>query len=213
MTGGIGESGGIGELGIGAGWIGDVPAFDFAATVISQYANSPTLLQLIANFSDYVDPSYNLESFFDLIWNVDTAVGYGLDVWGRIVGVTRVLQVANTSNFGFQGPSGASGDPFNVSPFYAGAAVTSNFSLTDNAFRTLIFAKALANISDGSIPAINQILLNLFPGQGNCYVTDNQNMTMQYVFAFQLTPVQLAIVAQSGVLPKPVGVAATIVQL
>jgi hypothetical protein len=188
------------------------PAFDFNATVISQYANSPTLLQLIENFDTYIDPTVNLQGFFDLIWNVDTAIGYGLDVWGRIVGVVRALQVQTVSNFGFSGPSGASGDPFNVSPFYNGQSFTSNYNLTDDAFRTLIYAKALANISDGSIPALNQILLNLFPNLGNCFVADNGDMTMSYVFTFHLTPVQFAIVSQSGVLPKPSGVSATVVQ-
>ncbi|WP_415752057.1 DUF2612 domain-containing protein [Mesorhizobium sp. B2-1-8] len=36
-------------------------------------------------------------------------------------------------------------------------------------------------------------------------------MTMTYSFAFQLTPVELAIVQNSGVLPKPTGVKASIV--
>jgi hypothetical protein len=34
-------------------------------------------------------------------------------------------------------------------------------------------------------------------------------MAMTYVFGQDLTPVELAIVAQSGVLPKPVGVSVT----
>ena len=83
--------------------------------------------------------------------------------------------------------------------------------------------------------------MNLFPGQGNAYVTEgmatghyfgfaesnsavgfNQapfysgqiitTMKMTYTFDFQLSNVQLAIVQQSGVLPKPTGVEATIVQ-
>jgi len=29
------------------------------------------------------------------IWNIQTARGVGLDIWGRIVGVTRVLQVSS----------------------------------------------------------------------------------------------------------------------
>jgi Protein of unknown function (DUF2612) len=36
-------------------------------------------------------------------------------------------------------------------------------------------------------------------------------MTMTYTFAFQLSPVELAIVTQSGVLPKPTGVLASVV--
>ncbi len=187
--------------------------FDWFKTVISQYANSDILLQLIENFDECVDQNANMQAFYDLIWNVDTAVGYGLDVWGRIVGVNRVLSVQTSPYFGMLGPIAASGDPYDVSPFFAGGKLTSNFALTDAAFRQLIFAKALSNISDGSIKSINQILINLFgSANGNAYCTDGLNMTMSYHFNFVLTPVQAAIIGQSGVLPKPVGVLASIVQ-
>ncbi len=204
----------IGSFAIGISPIGDIPAFDYWLTIISQYANSPILTQLIANFSAYVDQAQNLDAFYDYMFNVATAQGYGLDVWGAIVGVSRTLHIVGTQKYlGFAEATTLSADPFGQSPFYSGAPVTSNFNLSDNAFRTLIFAKALANISDGSIKSINQILLNLFPNRGNCYVTDGLNMTMTYTFAFKMSSVELAIVSQSGVLPKPTGVSATIVQL
>ena len=203
----------IGNFIIGVSPIGDIVPFDYWDTIISQYANSPILTQLIANFDDYVDQTINLQNFFDFIWNVDTAQGYGLDVWGRIVGVTRILNVgAGALYLGFEEATTLSAFGFNQEPFYAGAPVTTNFSLSDDAFRVLIFAKALANICDGSTKAINQLLLNLFPNRGNCYVTDGLNMTMTYTFNFALTPVEQAILGQSNVLPKPVGVSATIVQ-
>jgi hypothetical protein len=186
---------------------------NYEQTIIAQYANSPTILQLIQNMNFYLDPTTNIDNFYDLMWNVATAQGYGLDVWGRIVGVGRVLQVSGGSNFGFSGPSGTSGDPFNISPFYSGAGLTSNYALSDDAFRTLIYAKALSNICDGSIPAINQLLLNLFPGQGNCYVADGENMTLTFTFNFALTPVEAAIVGQSGILPKACGVASSVSHL
>lgn len=190
---------------------------NWSDTIISQYANSPTLVQLIVNLNQYIDPNANLDQFYDLIWNVDTAIGYGLDVWGRIVGVGRVLQVASGIYFGFAEAGDATSEsPFNSGgPFYSGGATTGNFALSDDAFRLLIFAKALSNITNGSIPAINQILLNLFPNRGNAWVTDGQNMTMTYTFHFSpiLSPVEFAIVSQSGVLPKPVGVSATVVQV
>jgi hypothetical protein len=44
-------------------------------------------------------------------------------------------------------------------------------------------------------------------------VIDNNNMTMTYYFTFLLTAVEAAIVSQSGILPKPVGVLATVVQV
>lgn len=203
-------SDGIGKFTIGVSAIGSSPPdFDPLRTVISQYANSPTLLQLVENFAGYVDQSANLDAFFDLVWNVDTAEEWGLDVWGRIVGVSRVLRVAAGNYFGFE-EAGAS--PFNVDAFYNGAQTTGNFALSDQAFRVLILAKALANISDGSVPGINQILINLFPGRGNCYVTDGPGKAMTYTFEFPLTPVEFAIVATSGVLPRPSGTPATVVQ-
>lgn len=146
---------------------------DFDRTVISQYSNSATLCQLIENLNTYIDPAADLQRFYDLIWNVDTAVGYGLDVWGRIVGVDRVVKVPSTKYFGFAEAGSFDSDPFDQAPFYNGDLLTEAISLNDEDFRRLIFAKAAANITDCSIPALNQMLLNLFPGRGNAYVADD----------------------------------------
>jgi len=200
---------GIGQFVIGVSPIGDIP-FDYRKTIISQYANSPILTALINNDAAYLLQTENLDAFFDDIWNVLTAQGYGLDVWGRIVGVSRTLQITVGDWFGFdQGVPGA--DTFGQGSFFSGQALTDSFQLADDPYRRLILAKAAANITNGSIPAINQILLSLFPGRGNCYVTDDGDMTMTYTFDFPLSPVELAIVQNSGVLPKPVGVSASVV--
>lgn len=214
---------------------------DFPKTIISQYATSHRLTKLITDLNEYIDPSVNLEAFYNLIWNLDTAVGYGLDVWGRIVGIGRVLTISTPdAYFGFDEAVDSAG--FNQASFYSGQPTTHNYSLTDEAYRNLIYAKAAANITDCSIPAINTILRNLFPGRGNCYVTDGRNvpgiayfgfneaqdtagfnqasfvdfapalpgnMTMVYVFNFTLEPYEIAIVTNSGVLPKPTGVLAS----
>jgi hypothetical protein len=202
----------IGSFQIGVSPIGDIPPFDVWDTIISQYANSPIISQLCVNMALYLDPTRDFDAFFDTIWSVDSAIGLGLDIWGRIVGVQRVLHVPDgTTYLGFE-EAGSQAQPFNQAPFFSGASLTNNFILSDTAFRTLIFAKALANISDGSIPAINQLLRNLFPNRGNCYVIDNLDMTMTYQFNFILSPVEAAIFEQSGVLPKPTGVLANVVQ-
>ena len=184
---------------------------DFDRTIISQYSSSPVICQLITNLNSVIDPNYNLQNFYDLLWNIDTAVGYGLDVWGRIVGIGRVIKISSGRFFGFEEANSAVITGFNVAPFYNGQPTTSNFTLADESYRLLIFAKAAANITDGSIPAINQILLNLFPNRGNCYVTDGLNMTMTYTFSFPLQPFELSIVENSGVLPTPSGVLASVV--
>lgn len=196
---------------------------DFRQTIISQWANSPTLVQVITNINAWIDPSVNIDAFYDDMWNIETAQGYGLDVWGRIVGVTRVLHVAATAFFGFEAPSGgtgnASGVGFNQAPFFSkGASATSNFALLDDPFRALILAKAMFNICNGTIPAINQIMINTFgpsgplPVAGNSYVADLGGMAIAYTFSSVLDPVQEAIVFQSGVLPRLTGVATSVVQ-
>lgn len=173
-------------------------------TILAQFANSPSLRTIIEGFNQAVDPRALTDAWYDSVWNPQTAVGWGLDVWGRIVGVSRVLQVANTGFFGF---SEAVPDSltFGEGVFYSGFGASSNFSLTDDAFRRLIFAKAAANIWNGSITGLNAILMILFGDKGQCYVTDNQDMTITYVFGFTPTPVDRSIIG-SGILPRPCGV-------
>lgn len=225
----------LGLFSIGISALGDIPAFDWRKTIASQYANSPRLLQVIASIAASFDQTENLGNFFDLVWNVDTAVKAGLDVWGRIVDISRSLQIASDEWFGFDEAGDAFG--FEQAPFWPGAAFTTTYRLDDEPYRRLIIAKAMANISDGSVPSINAILMYLFFGRGNAYVQDGQVfsffgfseslnavgfdqspfyngqsvpwMSISYVFDFPLTPIDYAII-NSGVLPRPAGVATSI---
>ena len=183
----------------------DAPFFDVNQTVLSQYANSPILLELIDGFSRWLDPQSRFDAFYSLVWDINTAQGWGLDVWGRILGVGRVLQVPSGEYLGFE--QQAEAQPLGHGIFFRGTRATQNATLTDAAYRDLLLAKAALNVTDASIPAINQILLNLF---GDGYVRDNLDMTMTYVFSAPLDPVETAIVFSSGVLPKPCGVSATV---
>lgn len=189
-----------------------VPAFDVDVTVISQYANSPTIIRLVENMAEYLDPRTNFEQFYNFVWNVDTAKGFGLDIWGRIVGVSRLLQLGNSGQpFGFENAD----IPFDWQNFGGGTFFTggsgSSVILADDPYRVLILTKALANITATTSQALNKLLRNLFPGRGACFVRDNLDMTMTYVFKFTLTPIEFAILTQSGVMPHPAGVGFNVV--
>lgn len=150
-------------------------------TIISQFANSPAITKMIQNMNAYIDPRADIDNFYWFVWNVDTAQGFGLDIWGRIVDVSREL-LQNT-------------------------AVAND----DDAFRELIMLKALSNISESTSPAINQLLTNWMSGRGRCYVTDRGNMEMVYVFEFLLQPFEIAIIQQSGIFLRPAGVGGIII--
>ena len=152
---------------------------NYRDTIISQYAQSPVINATIGAINDWIDPASLIDNFIFNVWNLNTATGYGLDVWGRIVGVGRVLKVTVGERYlGFNQQTSIEVDPFNTSPFYSGQQINNNFILSDDGFRTLIRAKALSNICDGSIPGINAVLLKLFAGRGNAYVTNGLDMTM-----------------------------------
>jgi len=204
---------GIGQFAIGASAIGDSP-FVWKDSVYSQYANSPVILQWLDYFSQWVDANDVVDMFYDLLWNVDTAQGYGLDVWGRIVGVNpgRVIPINPTKYLGFEEAGGTANDNYGHAIWYSGQPFGGNTTLTDDAFRQVILAKAAANIWDGSILGLNKILRTLFPGQ-NCYVTDGLDMTMTYTFTVPLSPIQITLVTISNVLPRPCGVSTTLVQM
>ncbi len=164
-------------------------------TLISQYSASPTLRALVVNVDEYLDPRADLDTFYDFVWNVDTAEGFGLDTWGKIVNVGRLLNVpCETPNPG-------------MFPFTGGT-----YALTDEQYRVVIFTKALTNITNGSAASINQVLQNLFAGRGRTYVLDLGNMAMQYTFEFYLEPFEYVMLSNGGVAPRPAGVLVSINQ-
>lgn len=187
---------------------------DVEKTIISQYGNSATISKLITNMNEYLDPRTDFDNFYDFVVNIDTAQGFGLDIWGRIVNISRDLLVPETPlYFGF-GEALPGSYPFNEQPFYPGIeAATQTYRLTDDAYRQLILVKALANISATNAPSINQFLQNWFIDRGRCYANDLGDMQLRYTFEFLLTPYEFAIMTQSGALPRPAGVYATIINL
>lgn len=177
-----------------------------------QYAASTRIKQLITYHTDYFSASW-VDEFYDVVWNVDTAQGFGLDVWGRIVAIEdgRYLPIVVGNNFGFNDAALQSWLPFGQGALYDGTPQTQTYELADQAFRTLILTKAMANISDCTMPGLNRVLQNLFPGRGRCWVNDLHSMTIRYVFEFDLEPWEKSVI-RNDKLPRPGGVLATVLQ-
>ncbi len=181
---------------------------NLAQTILAQYANSPTLMALLANFNANLDPSSNINNFYSEIWDLQTAQGYGLDLWGRIVGVNRLITLPSSlqANLGFF--ESHSEQPFGQAPFFNGITPSSFYELTDTQFRALIQTKALSNLAGGDARSINAVLQAIFGSYGPAYVSEVGAMTMYIVFEFLLSPLQQSILLQAGIIPRPAGVQA-----
>lgn len=176
---------------------------------MKQYAASPVINQLLADRKEYFNQEW-VDEFYSNIWNVDTAQGLGLDIWGRIVVVGRNIEITESAYFGFSTTPTKSWLPFNQGVFYNGEKSTSVFRLSDTAYRALILAKALANISATDIPSLNRALRELFPNRGNAYVKQSGTMAIEYVFEFFLEPWETSVVRFSEALPRPAGVSVSV---
>lgn len=181
---------------------------DVAITIQSQYAASPTLTQLIQSCNTLIDPKADIQLFYDTIFNIQTAQGVGLDIWGRIVGVSRGVDVVQLSEF--FGYEGSSLEPWDQGIFYDGQqqGQTENagvYNLTDTAFRKLILWKALANISTCDLATFNKLLGKLFP-QRVIFTQEIDVMQIRIMSIPALEPWERAILRMYGLFAKAAGV-------
>ena len=134
----------------------------------SQYASAVRITALLQSAKDHILPDADIALFYDNVFNVLTAKGYGLDVWGNIVGISRNIQNHE--------------DP------------TVTLTLDDDNYRKLILHKAAANIMDSTLYSMNYLLKQLYPNY-TCYVQlasnfvtdgdrtyDANPMSINYVF-------------------------------
>ena len=105
------------------------------AYIISQYSASPVIKQILRDFRKRIKPRADIDVFYKNIMDIDTATGDGLDTWGVIVNLPRVVVLND------------------------GTRVT----LDDDNYRRLLMYKALANISDASAATLNRMMQVLFP--------------------------------------------------
>ncbi len=176
-----------------------------------QYAASPVIQKLVADRATYFPNDWQ-DQFYNVVWNVDTAQGFGLDIWGRIVVIGRNIQVPIDDNFGFSTTPQTWG-AFGEDGFYIGPVATSTYRLSDQAYRVLILAKALANIARTNARSLNGVIQQLFPDRGRAWVNDLGSMSMRVTFEFALEPWEFSVLTGGGVFPRPAGVGVKIAQI
>jgi hypothetical protein len=148
----------------------------------SQYSASRRLLAMTGSFQDVLDPTVDIDLFYKRIFNILTAEGYGLDNWGRILGIARVISDEGVS-----------------------------LTLEDEMYRLLLLYKAMANISDATAAGLNRLLgVLIATGVGGlparAYVLEIAPMVIRWVFEDFMSPIQLAVFNAAGTLARGAGV-------
>ncbi|EKD9930512.1 DUF2612 domain-containing protein [Escherichia coli] len=186
-------------------------------TILTQYSASRRLLSVIDTFNQAVSLDDFTDEFIEKVWDLTTCETFGLDMWGKIVGIGRYITVPIESwAFGFgeaDMPGAEWPTPFNDAPFVGEQQETTNVRLEDAAYRTLILCKAFTNISIATIPDMNRFLEMLFRRRGRAFCTNYREMTMGVVTEFVLAPWEKMILTNFDVMPIPSGVWVSVHQI
>lgn len=187
-------------------------------TILKQYSASERILNIISTFDQAVTLDDFTDAFIKDVWDLTSNGSFGLDIWGKVVNISRYITAEiDSDSFGFFEAEDASPglypDVFNSSPFYGGVQETTNVRLGDDAYRTLILAKAFSNISIATIPEINRFLQMLFAGRGRAFVNNYFGMAIGITTFFELQPYERSILQNYDVMPIPSGVQLRLTQI
>lgn len=142
-------------------------------TILSQYSASPHILGLTEQMAGYIDPTDNISLFYRKIFDIETAEGYGLDVWGVILALPREIVTSTSDWFGYDQ---SLLQPFNNAPFFNPLQASDHYEISDEIYRKALMFKARVNIGNTTAAEISGALsevLGLPVG-----VIDNGNMTI-----------------------------------
>lgn len=152
--------------------------------IVSQHRTQPKYMAWLSAALEKVDSAITVSNSIPSYFDIDTAEGNQLDTLGEIIGRSRVLN--------FHPAAG-------LSPV-----------LDDANYRIALKAKIAQNQWDGTIPQIYDIWYGLFTDLG-LVVVDNQDMTMSVMVNGQIDPITTELIASGYIIPKPAGVALTII--
>lgn len=151
-------------------------------------------------------------------FDIDTAIGKQLTTLGKYVNATRRVNGLTLDREFMTLPAYDYGAPDSVAGLYDYATadvdvvnytamytdVGNTYNLNDTEMRLLIKYMVRLNTSDYSLSDIDDILNTFF--NGDCLLTDNEDMTITYTFTPALTYTLPYIIIYLGILPAPAGV-------
>jgi hypothetical protein len=172
-------------------------------TVMKEFSNSATMLALLSDIDQWCDLTLFSDNFLADVWDIKSAKGFGLDIWGRILGQSRNLQVTQSpgDNFGFSTngelSTGQAYKPWSQAPFYTTSG-TVTFPLQDPYYLQLLLVKAAANIARSDCPSINALMRAMFGSRGRCYVGYDIAHPMNIGYAGRAIDYRVGVVSAAG---------------
>ena len=163
---------------------------------------------LLDNNQAWLDQNHTQfwQDFETDIFDLRTANDFGLAVWSIILDFPTFLNAGATlftNNWGF----GAFRRNFNQANFnqsFSGS--TEDQALSTEQLRLALRLWFYRLHMDGSVTQTNAILKDLFGHLGSAYILDNLDMTITFVFDFEMTTDILNVVNNADVMPIPPGV-------
>lgn len=174
-------------------------------TVQSQYAASPRILALAAQYWQLLDPTPSADLMISKMIDPSTAEGYGLDVWGRIVGIKRALVPVGGEYLAFAPPANVTnpdGNSWNNAPFNP---VNASGYASDAIYRVYVYVKAMLNIGNGSLADLNRYFSLLFPDSGIKIIHSGTMIIRVLDFSARLTAADILALRTLDWVPLGVG--------
>lgn len=152
---------------------------EYLSIITSEHRLKPKFVQTVSEMLTPIGDLASCLESYEFNFNLDNAEGKQLDVIGELVGANRVLD--------FQLSEGGT----NI--------------LSDDDYRFLIKSKVAQNTWNGGIEGLNEIWTSMFP-ESTLIIYDYQNMSCTFLLVSSLKGVQLEMLLNDLLLPKPVGV-------
>ena len=152
---------------------------DLSKIILWQYDDAEKFKNLVANEQEFMDEAVTQfwQDFNVNIFNLSTCNTFGLELWGKLLGVAR--------------------------PTYLDGGVAVEYS--DEQYRLVLQARIYLLTFDGSAYSLNRFFKMLFP-QYPVIITDNYDMTVTIGFVQEPTDDMKTIFRDSDFLPRPSGV-------
>lgn len=151
----------------------------YMSLITSEHCNKPLYNEYVRTFLDMISPTVDVLNEFNVLFQLDTAVGDQLDILGNLVGISRILPVYNEY----------------IDPV-----------LTDETYRKVILAKIYKNRWNGTIEGLYEIINSVLP-EIRFDIVDNQDMSnIVVLFDTTISDQDFALLQLGYILPKPSGV-------